>query len=83
MIMYGLQSKQSQKLLCYSYKSGQFLFTEHGHLWLVDSKQEAQYARLSSIPVFDNSYETPSHSYAPAELEVVKLEINVKKKGQY
>ena len=46
-------------------------------LWLVDSKEQADFARRNSQHHISSSYVSPEHNFKPSDLEVVEIQMNV------
>jgi hypothetical protein len=48
-------------------------------MWLVESYEEAEYVRTHSTEWFNAGYMTPQNPYDPSELEVVNIEISIRR----
>lgn len=82
---YGLKNKKTGELATYYTNSNgdgdccceleHILGCGNEHEWLVDTPENAEYARLYATKWFNAGYETPNHSkyWKPEEWEVVKL----------
>ena len=82
---YGLRHKKSNIILGVSLQSndGQSFCVSttttlndySEDMWLVDTPINAEYVRQFSTEWYNACHETPSHSFKPEELEIIKIEI--------
>lgn len=47
--------------------------------WIVDDELTAAYVRMFSTPWYNAGYDTPVNDFKPEDLEVIQIEIKVKK----
>jgi hypothetical protein len=48
-------------------------------IWLVSERSEAEYARTHNTEWFNAGYMTPENPYNPDELEVVEIELSIRR----
>lgn len=53
-------------------------YEDDGSVWLVDSKNQAEEARINQSAWYSARYTTPYHTFLPEDLEVVEVELTFK-----
>jgi len=84
---YGLRLKSNGEILKAEIVSNEgrefcvnnsVVLTENGNeVWLVDSRENAEWVRHNPTPWYNANYNTPLHYYEPEELEVVQYTVEI------
>lgn len=86
---YAILHKKSNKLMTFSTTAnddGEFctsveysieLYSPDEPIWMVDTREKAEYVANTDTAWYNAGYDTPRNSYAGEELEVVEIKISI------
>ena len=86
--MYGILHLPTKKLLGFSTLSNcdadccvdtQFELNLYSdNVWLVESREKAEKARIKNTPWYNAGYSTPTNEFVPNELKIVEVILEIK-----